>query len=238
MAQTITISRTAKLAGVGVETIRFYERRGLVAQPRQPRDGGYRVYDYDVIERIRFIRQAQELGFSLAEIGDLLSLRASPSADCGDVRIKAVAKRTEVNRKIAQLQHIRAALDELIATCPGGGALRACTILDAMAGRTGETPKKPKAASKPRPLARQKSSRETEKKRQPMKTTTFSIDGMHCDGCARTVDALVSSQTGVQMATVSFENREARILYDPQTVSEERLAALIEQAGYSVARKT
>ncbi len=127
-----TISRAAKKAGVGIETIRFYERRGLIKQPARPRSGGYRVYDDDVVERIRFIRQAQDLGFTLREITELLSLRADPAADCGDVRAQAAAKRGEVDRKIAQLQYIREALDKLIASCPGGGALRACTIIDAL----------------------------------------------------------------------------------------------------------
>ena len=134
MAAGITISRAAQRAGVGVETIRFYERRGLIKQPLRPRDGGYRFYDDDVVERVRFIRQAQELGFSLREIAELLSLQADPRADCADVRDRAVIKRAEVDRKIAQLQQIQAALDELIASCPGGGALRACTIIDALTG--------------------------------------------------------------------------------------------------------
>ena len=135
MATGLTISRTAVLAGVGVETIRFYERRGLIRQPPRPRDGGVRCYDDAAVDRIRFIRQAQELGFSLREIMELLSLRADPGADCGDVRHQAVAKREEVDRKIERLQKIRAALDELIASCPGGGALRACTIIDALTGQ-------------------------------------------------------------------------------------------------------
>jgi Hg(II)-responsive transcriptional regulator len=140
MAIRMTIGHAARRAGVGVETIRFYERRGLIKQPVRPRNGGYRSYDADVVERIRFIRQAQELGFSLREIRDLLSLRADPAADCGDVRAQAMTKREEVDRKIAQLQHIRAALGELIATCPGGGALRACTIIDALNGRRSTRP--------------------------------------------------------------------------------------------------
>lgn len=78
--------------------------------------------------RIRFIRQAQELGFSLREIEDLLSLRADPDADCADVRARAITKRDEVERKIAQLGQIRAALDALIASCPGGGGISAAAV--------------------------------------------------------------------------------------------------------------
>lgn len=222
----MTISRAAGRADVGVETIRFYERRGLIVQPPKPRDGGYRRYDDGVVERIRFIRQAQELGFSLSEIAELLSLRADPGADCGDVRTQAVSKREEVNRKIAQLQHIRSALDALIASCPGGGALRACTIIDAMAGR--------RATKALRPLGKSDRRNRTPEGRD-MKTATFKIDGMHCDGCARTIEALVSTEPGVHKTTVSFERQEALILFDPQVGNEGQLAAVIRKAGYSVA---
>jgi DNA-binding transcriptional MerR regulator len=129
---TMTIAHAARLAGVGVETIRFYERRGLIRQPRRPASGGFREYGAETVARIRFIRQAQELGFSLREVQDLLSLRADPRADCAAVRARAVMKREEVEQKIAQLNRLRAALDALIANCPGSGALRSCTILDAI----------------------------------------------------------------------------------------------------------
>lgn len=226
MAIGMTISRAAERAGVGVETIRFYERRGLIEQPARPRSGGYRFYDDEVVERIRFIRQAQELGFSLREITELLSLRADPAADCGDVRTQAVSKRDEVDRKIAQLRLIRRALDALIASCPGSGALRACTIIDAMAGR--------RATKAIRPSGKiVRWNRAT--KGRDVKTATFKIDGMHCGGCARTIEALVSTEPGVRKATVSFETREARILFDPQVGNEDQLAAAIRKAGYSVA---
>lgn len=230
MAIGMTISRAALQAGVGVETVRFYERRGLIKQPPRPRSGGYRIYDGAVVEHIRFIRQAQELGFSLREIAELISLRADPAADCADVRIQAVAKRTEVDRKIAQLRDIRAALDSLIATCPGGGALKACTIIDALSGSSrndagvSSGPRSAEASGLPRTT-----------KEHEVKTAIFKIDGMHCDGCARTVEALVSAEPGVRKASVSFKEREARVLFDPNAVSEDRLVATIQQAGYAVA---
>ncbi len=114
-----TIGKAARMAGVGVETIRFYERRGLIEQPPKPALGGFRAYPDETVRRIRFIRQAQELGFSLREIDDLLSLRADPSSDAGDVRERAEAKLTEVNRKIGELERIRTALETLLAACPG-----------------------------------------------------------------------------------------------------------------------
>lgn len=131
-----TISRAAKAAGVNVETIRFYERRGLIEQPLKPAGGGPREYDGETVSRIRFVRQAQEIGFSLREIGELLSLRADPNADCADVRNRAIEKRQEVQVKLNQLVQIREALDDLIASCPGGGDVKACTILEAMERRT------------------------------------------------------------------------------------------------------
>lgn len=235
MAAGLTISRAAERAGVGIETIRFYERRGLIERPAAPRNGGYRVYDGTVIERIRFIRQAQELGFSLREIAELLSLRADPAADCGDVRAQAVAKRVQVDRKIVELRQIRSALDELIATCPGGGALRACTIIDALTGRSGTNAKV--SLSIIQQSAGNRRQQQTTRGRK-VKTANFKIDGMHCDGCARTIEALVLAEPGVRKATVSFEAREARILFDPQAVGEDRLMAAIRQAGYSVADRT
>ncbi len=131
-----TISKAAYRAGVGVETIRFYERKGLIEQPPKPRGTGFRVYPTETVHRIRFIRQAQELGFSLREVQDLLSLRADPESDSADVRERAAAKLAEVKRKITELERIRAALEDLIAACPGRGALRNCSIMETL--RAGE----------------------------------------------------------------------------------------------------
>ncbi len=131
----MTIGKAARKAGVGIETIRFYERRGLIEQPPKPLEGGFRVDPDGTVERSRFIRQAQELGFSLREIDELLSLRADPSTDAGDVRKRATAKLEEVDRKLAQLERIRAALEELVAACPGSGALRACSIMEVLEGQ-------------------------------------------------------------------------------------------------------
>ncbi len=128
------ISEVAKAAGVGVETVRFYERKGLVVQPKRPvLSGGFRSYSTETIERIRFIRQAQEIGFSLREIKKLLSLRVDPDADCGEVRTRARTKLDEVNRKIGRLKEMKFALEALIEACPGRGvALGECSILEAL----------------------------------------------------------------------------------------------------------
>ena len=126
----LTIARAAREAGVNIETVRFYERRGLIERP--PKGEGYRVYSPDHVARIRFIKEAQQIGFSLAEAKELLALRADPNADCSAVQQQAVAKQQEVRRKIEQLREIDAALETLIAACPGQGALQCCSIIDAL----------------------------------------------------------------------------------------------------------
>ena len=133
--ENITISKAAALAGVGVETIRFYERKGMIAQPLKPRGGGYRQYSDEIVQHIRFIRQAQELGFSLKEIHELLSLRADPKSECSEVQRRANQKLSEVQGKLAQLKNIEAALQKIIAACPSHGGLDGCSIISAMERR-------------------------------------------------------------------------------------------------------
>jgi MerR family mercuric resistance operon transcriptional regulator len=128
----LTIGKAAGEAGVKTATLRFYERCGLIEQPPKP-GTGYRIYPPGTVDRIRFIRQAQEIGFSLAEIGDLLSLRAAPETDCSKVRDRAQAKLAEVDRKMARLRKIRGALERLVAACPGeAAALEECSILQSL----------------------------------------------------------------------------------------------------------
>ncbi len=134
----LSIARAAREAGVNTETVRFYERRGLIE--RLPRREGYRVYSPDQVARVRFIKEAQQIGFSLAEIKELLALRTDPNADCSAVQQQATAKQQEVRRKIEQLREIDAALETLIAACPGQGALQCCSIMEALATRAVKQP--------------------------------------------------------------------------------------------------
>ncbi len=133
------IGELARAAHVGVETVRFYERKGLIRQPPRPLHGGYRDYGEELVGRIRFIREAQQLGFSLAEIKELLALESDASADCGAVRRRAEAKRQEVEEKIRRLERIRASLSALIEACPGQGSLELCTIMETLSGNGDET---------------------------------------------------------------------------------------------------
>lgn len=123
-----TIGQVAKASGVGVETVRFYERQKILPKPKR-NGSGYRLYSPDTVVRLRFIKRAQGLGFSLEEIGELLALRASPKSTCGQVRRKAEAKRAEVEGKISELRRLRKALDGLIGECSGDGPVSRCTIL-------------------------------------------------------------------------------------------------------------
>ncbi len=129
----LTIGKAARLAGVGVETIRFYERRGLIERPRARLQGsGYREYPLETVRRIRFIRRAKELGFTLKEIKELLALRIAPETTCEDIRRRAEAKIRDVEAKIASLQRIRSALEELVERCVGEGPACECPILDVL----------------------------------------------------------------------------------------------------------
>lgn len=132
-----SIAQAARDAGIGVETIRFYERRGLIDRPPQPVQGA-RHYPNQLVARLRFIRDAQALGFTLTDIAELLALRVDPAADCADIRLRAIARRDTVRGKIAQLEQMSAALDAVIAACPNRGALGACSILDAIDHRNSE----------------------------------------------------------------------------------------------------
>lgn len=127
----LTIGKVAKQTGVGIETIRFYERNGLINDPPR-RASGYRQYPSDTVERIRFIKQAKELGFTLAEVEELLSLKVSPGKTCADVKRKADQKMSDVEAKIKQLGQIRRALQALTKQCTGRGPTSDCPILDAL----------------------------------------------------------------------------------------------------------
>nr|WP_093925585.1 MerR family DNA-binding protein [Sulfitobacter brevis] len=111
--------------------MRYYERRGLITQPRKPADGSARCYDVGAVDRLRFIKDAQRIGFSLNEIADLLSLRGRADANC-EVRHLAVGKRSEVQDRLEGLQRNANLLNELIDDCPGIGDISICSIIEAI----------------------------------------------------------------------------------------------------------
>lgn len=126
-----TIGQLSRLSGAGVETIRYYEREGLISNPPR-RASGYRQYPEDTLSRLRFIRHAKALGFSLKDIKELLELRVAPGTTCADIRKRADAKIADVRIKLEMLRQIEQALVELTATCRGRGPTSDCPILDAL----------------------------------------------------------------------------------------------------------
>ena len=132
-----TIGEVARQAGVGIDTVRYYERNHLL--PEAPRRlSGYREYDQHDVKRLRFIRRAKELGFTLEEIGDLMSLTKQRDSGIQGVKASAEAKLKVVEAKIGELQRMRRGLQKLITACPGHGPLEACPIIAAL--NKGELP--------------------------------------------------------------------------------------------------
>ena len=138
----MTIGSLARLAEVGVETVRFYEREGLLAQPRRP-GRGYRVYPPEALERVRFIRRSRAMGFSLDEIRELLALRARPGVPCGRVREQALAKVADIDRKLEELRRLREAIATLAHACSGDRTMQHCSILHMLEGEPLAAPSEP-----------------------------------------------------------------------------------------------
>ncbi|HXE89714.1 MAG TPA: MerR family DNA-binding protein [Terriglobales bacterium] len=127
----MTIGQLAREAGVNLETVRFYERKGLMPRPAR-RPSGYREYAPEAARRIRFIRRAKELGFSLREVGELLRLRVDPRRSCADVKRQAEAKLADIEGKLRELRHMKVALKKLASECTGRGPTSQCPLLDAL----------------------------------------------------------------------------------------------------------
>lgn len=129
MSSELTIGKLAKQANVSVETIRFYERRGLLKQPRN--STGFRKYPTDYINRIQFIKKSQDLGFTLNESKELLELKLQSKAKCSDVLDRTQEKISEINQKIADLKKMKKSLEKLANCCLDKSIpLSNCPILD------------------------------------------------------------------------------------------------------------
>lgn len=125
----MTIGQLAKRAGVNLQTIRFYERTGLLAVPDRSLSG-YRLYKLDDLQRVAFIKRAKDLGFSLAEIADLLSLETNPNATCADVKHRAMVKISAIQQRVNDLHRMKRALSQLVASCSGSGPIKNCPIIE------------------------------------------------------------------------------------------------------------
>lgn len=127
----LTPSALADAAGVNQQTIRYYERRGLIPEPPRT-SSGYRMFPPDTLRRVRFIKQAQALGFTLKEIQSLLDLRVRPGVGCADIRQRTREKIEDIGEKITALRRMEAALTKLANRCRGRGPVEECPILDAL----------------------------------------------------------------------------------------------------------
>ena len=134
----------ASRAGVKIDTLRFYERRGLLPVPPR-RASGYREYPAEAVELVRFVRRAQELGFTLREIKELLALRRVPRATCGDVVVLARRKVEEIEAKVRDLRAMRTALANLLKGCTGDAPVAQCPIIESLASGA-ESKGKPRPA--------------------------------------------------------------------------------------------
>ena len=138
--EALRTGELAASAGVNVQTLRYYERRGLLPEPgRLP--SGYREYPPEAARRLRFIKRAQELGFTLREVAELLRLHDVQDASCAAVRSAAQDKIAGIDRKLQSLRAMKRALTELVESCSGQGAARRCPILESLE-RAGDVPRK------------------------------------------------------------------------------------------------
>ena len=127
----LTIGRLAEQVGINLETVRFYERQGLL--PKPPRStSGYRLFPADAARRLKFIRRAQDLGFSLSEIRELLALRLSTRTTSAEIRKRAEAKIADIEGKIRSLDEMRKSLLKLVRSCAGCAPLSDCPILESL----------------------------------------------------------------------------------------------------------
>ena len=139
-SHSFSIGTLAKQAQVGIDTIRYYEREGLLPAPRR-RASGYREYDAGAIQRVRFIRRAKDLGFTLEEIRALLALESDRDHGVQAIKARATERLAELDRRIAEMTETRNELAQLVDACPGHGEPEACPILSSIhAGASGATP--------------------------------------------------------------------------------------------------
>jgi Hg(II)-responsive transcriptional regulator len=132
--ETLKTGEVAARAGVNVQTLRYYERKGLLDEPDR-RASGYRQYAPDAVQLIRFIKRAQELGFTLAQVEDLLQLRSCQETACAEVQRTAEEKIANIEEKIRHLRAMKRALGALVASCSTEGSTRYCPLLEALDGK-------------------------------------------------------------------------------------------------------
>jgi len=127
----LSIGQVAKRTAVTIDTIRYYENLGILPKPNRNLNSGYRQYNENIVERINFIRNAKELGFSLKEIKQLFALKVKSNSTCADVKKRAEMKIADIEEKIETLQKMNKALKKLVTQCKGKGPVGDCPVIDA-----------------------------------------------------------------------------------------------------------
>ncbi len=128
MGKNLTRGQLAKITDINIETIRYYEKIGLIPKPLRT-ESGYRIFTEEDINRIKFIKRAKELGFTLKEIKELLELKFDTLGDCSKARELAEEKLNDIEEKIKDLNKLKSVLQELIDRCPGKGSISNCPII-------------------------------------------------------------------------------------------------------------
>ena len=128
--QSMRIGEAATQSGVNIQTLRYYERRGLLPRPSRSATSNYRLYTSDTVRRVRFVKDAQSIGFTLEEIKELFALRSESENPCEELRDRALVKITDIDAKIRSLQTMKELLAKLVATCPGSDSDGACPTME------------------------------------------------------------------------------------------------------------
>lgn len=235
----LSIGETAQNTGLSVDTLRYYEKVGLL--PNIARDsGGRRYYGSSDLARLRFVQRAQRCDFSLDEIRQLLEFRSCRDAARPDVARLTEQKLDDIQHRLADLGQLQQQLKQLLQLCEGSD--RGCPIiegLDDANGGAGHALKKvldleSTPARRVRPKQSHKvGARPGRLQEHTMQTTTLDIDGMHCNGCVQIVQHLLEQTPGVKGATVSLDSKQARIAHEAHQVSADALVEVVRRAGYT-----
>lgn len=216
---TLPIGKVAARAGVNVQTLRYYERRGILPAPKRT-SSGYRAYTVETVSVIRFIKRAQELGFTLEEAEELVELRRLKGKSRSVVRKLAQNKLEAVDQKLSDLNAIRAAVAALLESCACSDGGSTCPILEAL--------------EQPSAIAAASARTNGEAKTMTTNTLAFSVDGMSCEGCASRIKSALARLDGVSEIHVDVAGKSVRVSSASKRLDADTVGETIRGLGYQV----